>query len=53
MVGGGAGKAKGGLHRGYSNNTPVANLWVAVLDKVGVPVEKFGNSTGKLEYLEI
>jgi hypothetical protein len=51
MIGGGAGTMKGGLHRGYSNNTPVANLWVAVLDKVGVPVEKFGNSTGKLEYL--
>lgn len=51
IVGGIAGKAKGGRHLAYKNDTPVANLWVAMLDKVGVPVDKFGDSTGKLDYL--
>jgi Protein of unknown function (DUF1552) len=51
MVGGAAGTAKGGRHRKYNNTTPIANLWVTVLNKVGVPTEKFGNSTGSIEYL--
>jgi hypothetical protein len=51
IVGGGAGTAKGGRHIAYRNDTPVANLWLAMLDKVDVPIEKFGDSTGKLEYL--
>jgi hypothetical protein len=51
MVGGVAGTAKGGRHRKYNNTMPIANLWVTVLNKVGVPTEKFGNSTGSVEYL--
>ena len=51
LVGGVAGRAEGGRHLAYSNDTPVANLWVAMLDKAGVPMETFGDSTGKLEYL--
>ena len=51
MIGGAAGTAKGGLHKGYPNTTPIANLWVTVLNKIGVPTEKFGNSTGTVEYL--
>jgi len=51
MIGGAAGAAKGGLHKGYPNTTPIANLWVTVLNKIGVPTEKFGNSTGTIEYL--
>jgi hypothetical protein len=51
LIGGRAGRVKGGAHRKYSNDTPVANLWVTVLNTVGVPVEKFGNSTGRIEYL--
>ena len=53
IVGGVAGKSQGGRHIGYKTDTPVSNLWVTVLDKVGVPVEKFGDSTGKLDYLSI
>jgi len=53
IIGGGAGTAKGGRHIAYRNDTPVANLWLAMLDKVDVPTEKFGDSTGKLEYLSI
>ncbi len=51
IIGGGAGTAKGGRHIAYRNDTPVANLWLAMLDKVDVPTEKFGDSTGRLEYL--
>ena len=29
----------------------MANLHVAMLHELGVPVEAFGDSTGKLEYL--
>ena len=51
LVGGVAGTGKGGRHVGYTNDTPVANLWVTMLEKMGVPEETFGDSTGKLEYL--
>ncbi|PYR34667.1 MAG: hypothetical protein DMF90_16355 [Acidobacteria bacterium] len=51
VVGGGAGQLKGGRHLRYKNDTPLANLYVSVLDKLGVPTEQFGDSTGKLEYL--
>ena len=51
VVGGGAGTLKGGQHLRYKNDTPVANLHVAVLDKLGLPMDQFGDSTGKLDYL--
>lgn len=51
VVGGGAGTLKGGRHLRYKNDTPIANLYVSVLDKLGVPMDQFGDSTGKLDYL--
>ena len=51
MVGGGGGTLKGGRHLRYANDAPLTNLYVSVLGKLGVPVEQFGDSTGKLEYL--
>jgi hypothetical protein len=42
------GQIKTGRHLAYPENTPMANLLVTVLDKAGVPVEKFGDSTGRL-----
>jgi len=47
LVGGGAGQLKGGRHLKYAGD-PTANLLVTVMDKLGVPVEQIGNSTGKL-----
>jgi len=29
--------------------TPVANLFVNMMERVGVPTEKFGDSTGMLD----
>ena len=51
MVGGGGGALKGGRHLRYANDAPLTNLYVSVLGKLGIPVEQFGDSTGKLEYL--
>ncbi len=51
MVGGGGGTLKGGRHLRYANDEPLTNLYVSVLGKLGIPVEQFGDSTGKLEYL--
>jgi hypothetical protein len=51
LAGGSAGHLKGGRHLRYSSETPLANLHVAMLDKLGLPVEQFGDSTGGLPYL--
>ena len=51
VVGGGAGTLRGGRHLKYASDTPLSNLYVALLDKLGLPVEQFGDSTGQLEYL--
>jgi hypothetical protein len=48
VAGGACGKIKGGRHLRYPDHTPVSNLLFTVLDRVGVPVEKLGDSTGKL-----
>lgn len=48
LLGGGAGTLKGGRHLTYKD-TSMANLLVTLMDKLGVPVEKLGGSTGKLQ----
>lgn len=49
VVGGGAGRLKGGKHLKYPGDTSHANLLVTLLDKFDMPVESIGNSTGKLQ----
>ena len=51
IVAGGAGSVKGGRHIRYAQPTPLANLHMTLLDKVGVPVERFADSTGPLAEL--
>jgi hypothetical protein len=51
VAGGGAGQVKGNRHLKFPKDTPLNNLLVSMLDKAGVPVEKFGDSTGKLDCL--
>ena len=48
LVGGGAGQLAGGRHLRYPAGTPIANLHAALLPKLGVRVDHFGNSTGVL-----
>ncbi len=52
IVGGGCGTLrKGGRHIRYKQDTPFMNAGVTLLDKLGVQVDKIGDSTGKLEEL--
>jgi hypothetical protein len=48
VVGGGAGRLKGGRHLVYPGEPSMANLLVTLMDKLDVPVERLGGSTGKL-----
>src|SRR5206468_12577476 len=48
VMGGGAGRLKGGRHLTYSDKPSNANLLVTLMDKMDFPVEKVGGSTGKL-----
>jgi hypothetical protein len=49
LVGGASGALKGGRHVVAPKGTPLSNLQAALLNKVGVPVESFGDSTGVFE----
>jgi hypothetical protein len=51
LVGGAAGQIEGGRHVRYAKETPLNNLFLTVLDKAGVHCDKFGDSTGELNYL--
>jgi hypothetical protein len=51
LVGGGAGQLRGGRHLRYPKGTPLANLHLTLLDKLGVPAGKIGDSTGEFEDL--
>jgi hypothetical protein len=48
LVGGGAGRLHGGRHLAYTDKPSMANLLVTLMDKLDVPVEKLGGSTGAL-----
>ena len=49
VVGSGGGRIKGGRHLRYPAYTPQNNLWISLLEKAGVPMEKYGDSTGRIE----
>ncbi len=51
VAGGAAGGMKGNRHIRYEKPTPLANLHLSLLDKVGVKIDQFGDSTGKLDGL--
>ena len=51
VAGGGSGSIKTGRHVRYPNETPLTNLYLSMLDRMGVPAEKVGDSTGKLQGL--
>ncbi len=51
LAGGGAGRIKSGRHIRYPKGTPMTNLLLAMLDKMGVPAEKIGDSTGEIAHL--
>jgi hypothetical protein len=48
VVGGGSGRLKGGRHITYTDKPTIANLLVTLMDKLDVPVDHLGGSTGRL-----
>ena len=53
LLGGGAGQLKGGRHIKYTKDPQIADMWLTVLDKLGFPMESFGDSTRKLDLLSV
>ena len=51
LAGGAGGRLRGGRHLRVADETPLTNLQLALLDKVGVPTEQLGDSTGQLTHL--
>ena len=51
VIGGRENGLAGNRHLVYPKGTPLANLSLSLLDKFGVRVETFGDSTGRLELL--
>jgi len=51
LAGSGNGAWKGGRHLTFAPGTPMANLYLTLLDRVGVTPESIGDSTGKINQL--
>jgi hypothetical protein len=49
LAGGASGALKGGRHLRHPTDTTMSNLLLAMLDKLSIPTEKFGDSTGMLQ----
>ena len=49
LAGGRAAQIKGGRHLVYPKETPLANLHLTLLDKLGVHLDRIGDSTGRLD----
>ena len=51
MADGGGGTIKTGRFVRYPDETPLNNLWLAMLGRFGAPGQKLGDSTGALDGL--
>jgi hypothetical protein len=51
LAGRGGGTLNPGRHVKYEDGTPVANLWLSLMDRMGVQVDRHGDSTGRLSGL--
>ncbi|MCU0315937.1 MAG: DUF1552 domain-containing protein [Fimbriimonadaceae bacterium] len=49
LCGRGGGALPSGRHMKFSSPTPMTNLFLTMIDHMGMPVERFGDSTGKLQ----
>ncbi len=52
LAGKGGGTLKTGRHVRYPRNTPLNNLWLSMLDRMGCGTEKLGDSSGRLAGLD-
>jgi hypothetical protein len=48
VAGKAGGRLAGGQHLSYAEDTPLANLYLSMLDAFDTPVERFADSTGRL-----
>ena len=51
VAGGGSGAFRGGRHVRYPEGTPMTNLFLTMLDRLGVHPEHIGDSTDQIEHL--
>jgi hypothetical protein len=51
LLGGGAMGLKGGRHIVFPEHTPLTNLQLTLLNKLGIPADKLGDSTGEFKEL--
>ena len=51
VIGNASGRVKGGRHLRYADHTPMSNLLLTALDRVGVHEQQLGDSTGELSNL--
>ena len=51
LVGGASGAIRGGRHVRYPDGTPMTNLYLTMLDRLGVHRDQIGDSTGRIEHL--
>ncbi len=51
VAGGGGGRIRGGRHIRHDQPTPMANLHLSLLDSVGVRLDSFADSTGRIDTL--
>jgi hypothetical protein len=52
LAGRGGGSLKPGRHLTYPSGTPITNLYLSLLDRMGVHQESIGDSTGQLSQLD-
>lgn len=53
IMGTGAGTIKPGRRVVYRRETPIANMYLSMMDRMGVRSENFGDSTGRLDRLDL
>ena len=51
LAGRGCGALSPGRHVRYEQETPLNNLWLSLLDRMDSPIDKLGDSTGRLKEL--
>jgi hypothetical protein len=53
LFGKGGGTIDLGRHISCAPDTPICNLWLSLMDRMGVEEERFGDSTGRLAELTV
>jgi hypothetical protein len=53
LFGKGGGTIDPGRHIVCPPNTPICNLWLSLMERMGVQMERFGDSTGRMTQLNV